>query len=200
MSAQPPDADSIHWRRLAWQPTLAGARVAVRPARESDREATFEAANDPLIWEQHSDRDRYTRPVFDRFFDGALACGGGLAILEHATGQVVGSTRFYDWDASVRSVVIGYTFIVRRLWGTGFNRELKDLLLDHAFRWADSAWFHVSPGNIRSQRALGKLGARLDREELVLVAGVMSPRLLYRVERADWLSRVRGAVGVEDQS
>jgi RimJ/RimL family protein N-acetyltransferase len=45
----------------------------------------------------------------------------------------------------------------------------------------DLVWFHVSPGNLRSQRALEKLGARRDREELVSVDGVPSPRIIYRL-------------------
>ncbi len=167
-----------------WLAVLEGSVAALRPVTEVDRDATFRAASDPLIWAQHSAHDRWQRPVFDRFFDDALSCGGGLTILEKQTGSVVGSTRFYDWNLSDTSVVIGYTFVVRRLWGTGFNAEVKRLMLAHAFQWATTVWFHVSPGNIRSQRALDKIGAVLDRQEDVLVAGVMSPRMIFGVQRA----------------
>ena len=169
----------------SWTPVLEGSVAALRGVTEVDREATFRAASDPLIWEQHSERDRHTRAVFDRFFDGALSCGGGMTIVEKQSGIAVGSTRYYDWNLSDASVVIGYTFVVRRLWGTGFNAEVKRLMLAHAFQWATTVWFHVSPGNIRSQRALGKIGAVLDRQEDVLVAGVMSPRMIFRVRRDD---------------
>ena len=166
-----------------WQPTLAGERVRLRPLRESDRDAMHAAASDPAVWAQHSERNRHERPVFDRFFDGALAGGGALAVEDAATGRIVGGTRYYDWNPADRSVVIGYTFLERARWGDGTNREMKRLMLDHAFRWARTAWFHVSPGNLRSQRALEKIGARRDREEMVPVGGVPSPRVIYRVDR-----------------
>jgi len=165
-----------------WQPTLRGEHVQLRPIRADDLDALHAAAADPLVWEQHSERNRHERPVFERFFAGALECGGGLVALD-AAGQVIGSSRYYDWDPSDRSVVIGYTFLARAHWGTGANREMKRLMLDHAFRWAQTAWFHVSPGNVRSQRALERIGARLDRQQDVSVGGVMSPRMIYRLDR-----------------
>lgn len=173
-----------------WQPVLAGGRVRLRPLRESDRDALHAAASDPRVWEQHSERDRHERPVFDRFFDGALALcaapatGGALVTEDAANGRVIGSSRYYDWNPADRSVVIGYTFLERAQWGTGANREMKRLMLEHAFRWARTAWFHVSPGNARSQRALEAIGARRDREEIVPVGGVPSPRVIYRIDRA----------------
>ncbi|MFM7798449.1 MAG: GNAT family N-acetyltransferase, partial [Planctomycetota bacterium] len=107
-----------------------------------------------------------------------------LVAEDAATGRVFGSSRYYDWNPTDRSVVIGYTFLERAQWGTGANREMKRLMLEHAFRWARTAWFHVSPGNVRSQRALQAIGARRDREELVPVGGVPSLRVIYRIDRA----------------
>lgn len=167
-----------------WQPTLRGPSLSLRPVTPGDLDTLHAAASDPLIWAQHSETNRHERAVFERFFAGALACGGGLVVQEISSGRVVGSSRYYDWNPSDRSVVIGYTFLARHLWGTGANRELKRLMLDHAFRWAVTAWFHVSPGNLRSQRALGGIGAHLHAREQVMVGGVPSPRLIYRIDRA----------------
>ena len=172
-----------------WRPTLAGARVRLRPLLEADRDALHAAAADPEVWAQHSERNRHERPVFDRFFDAALALGadaaaGGALVAEDAvTGRVIGSSRYYDWNPADGSVVIGYTFLERARWGDGTNREMKRLMLEHAFRWARTAWFHVSPGNLRSRRALEAIGARRDREEMVPVGGVPSPRVIYRIDR-----------------
>ena len=82
------------------------------------------------------------------------------------------------------SVVIGYTYLERAHWGGATNREVKALMIAHAFRFARTVWFHVSPGNARSQRALERIGARLDRREMVPVAGVPSERMICRVDRA----------------
>ena len=58
------------------QPTLEGASLLIRPLREDDWEALFAVASDPLIWEQHPEKDRHTSVVFRRFFDEAMASGG----------------------------------------------------------------------------------------------------------------------------
>lgn len=167
-----------------WQPVLRGPAIHLRPIRADDFDALHQAASDPLIWAQHSEPNRHERDVFRRFFDGALACGGGLVALDATTGRVIGSSRYYDWNPVDRSVVIGYSFLERAQWGTGANREMKSLMLAHAFQWAGIAWFHVSPGNIRSQRALERIGAQLDRSEQVPVGGVLSPRLIYALRRS----------------
>jgi RimJ/RimL family protein N-acetyltransferase len=152
--------------------------------RADDFDALHQAASDPLIWEQHSVPDRHERDVFRRFFDGALACGGGLVAQDPATGRLIGSSRYYEWNPVDRSVVIGYSFLERAHWGTGANREMKSLMIEHALRWAETVLFHVSPGNMRSQRALEKIGAQLLERTEVLVGGVMSPRHIFAIRRS----------------
>lgn len=168
-----------------WQPELRGERVCLRPIRPSDLDALHAAANDPLIWAQHSETNRHERLVFEKFFAGALACGGGLVAADPSSGRPIGSSRYYDWNPVDRTVVIGYSFLERARWGDGTNREMKRLMLDHAFRWAVTAWFHVSPGNLRSQKALERFGAMLHDRQQVMVSGVPSPRLIYRFDRPE---------------
>jgi RimJ/RimL family protein N-acetyltransferase len=172
-----------------WQPTLRGEGLMLRPVRADDLDALHVVGGDPLVWAQHSERNRHERPVFEKYFAGALASGGGLVAVESERARLIGSSRYYDWNPAERSVVIGYTFLARDHWGKGTNRLMKRLMLDHAFRWADVVWFHASPGNTRSRRALERIGARLDREELVPVGGVPSPRCIYRIDRAAWACR-----------
>jgi len=117
-----------------WQPTLRGERILLRPIRSEDLDALHAAASDPRIWAQHSASTRHERREFERYFAGAIASGGGLVVVEVDTGRLVGSSRFYDWNPAERSVVIGYTFLERAHWGSGTNREMKRLMLAHAFR------------------------------------------------------------------
>ena len=170
-----------------WQPTLRGERVTLRPIRaddpSSDLDAMHAAASDPAVWAQHSEKNRHERAVFERFFKGAVESGGGLVVVDNATGAVIGSSRYYDWNPADESVVIGYTYLARAYWGGAVNGEVKRLMIAHAFRLARTVWFHVSPGNVRSQRALERIGARFDRREMVPVGGVPSERMIYRVDR-----------------
>jgi len=169
-----------------WQPTLHGAKVMLRPMKQDDLDPLHAAASDPLIWAQHSVRNRHLRAVFERYFSGGMACGGSLVAVDRSSGRLVGSSRYYGWDAGERSVIIGYTFLERAHWGTGTNRQMKRLMLDHAFRWASVVWFHVSPENLPSQRALERIGATMHARQEIDVDGTPSTRLVYAMRPGDF--------------
>jgi len=141
------------------QPTLRGELLELCPLEEHDFDALFAVAADPLIWEQHPASDRNEEAVFREFFRGAMACGGAFKVLDLKTGAVIGSSRYCAYDAARREVEIGWTFLARSHWGGAYNREMKRLMLDHAFRFVDRVFFLVGPENRRSQRALEKIGA-----------------------------------------
>ena len=141
-----------------FQPTLTGSRVEIRPIRADDWPEMFAAAADPLIWEVHPARDRYQEPQFRDFFDGALASGMAFAILDRATGQIIGSSRYHNYDPQRRELEIGWTFLARSYWGGSYNREIKQLMLGHAFGFVDTVIFMVGETNWRSQKAMEKIG------------------------------------------
>jgi N-acetyltransferase len=142
-----------------FQPTLSGEQVTLRPLRQEDWEALFAVANDPLIWVQHPQPDRHKEEVFRAFFRRTLASGGALLVLDARTGAAIGSTRFSEYRPEQSEIEIGGTFLARAFWGGPYNREMKQLLLAHAFQFVDAAVFCVGIQNMRSQRALEKLGA-----------------------------------------
>lgn len=140
------------------QPILRGESIGVRPLRAEDFDALYSVAGDPLLWEQHPVRDRYRLNVFREFFEEALRSGGALAV-ETIEGKLIGSSRFHDFDPLRGEVEIGWTFLARAHWGGQTNRELKSLMLGHAFQFVERVTFSAGPENRRSQRALEKLGA-----------------------------------------
>jgi RimJ/RimL family protein N-acetyltransferase len=140
------------------QPTLRGRLLEVRPLREDDYDALYAAARDPLIWEQHPD-ERHREEVFGAFFAEHLATGGALAVVDVRSGEVIGTSRYHDYDPVRSEVEIGWTFLARAYWGGAYNGELKRLMLEHAFQSVETVLFVVAPGNLRSQRAVEKLGA-----------------------------------------
>jgi N-acetyltransferase len=170
------------------QPTLTGELVELRPLRPEDFDALFAAAGDPLIWEQHPESDRYTREVFQRYFDGAIASRGAFVVIERATGRVIGSTRYHDLSESgLGQVEIGFTFLERKFWGGAYNGEMKSLLLDHAFRFVNRVVFVVGVNNLRSQKALEKIGARFShRVERRNRDGSVQPNLVFAIEKRHW--------------
>ena len=170
-----------------FQPTLVGQAISLRPLRAEDFERLYAAASDPLIWEQHPEPTRYQRKVFESgFFAGALASGSAFVVTDNASGEVIGSTRYYEWNPNLKEVAIGFTFLARSHWGGEANREMKCLMLDHAFRWCKVVWFHVGLSNWRSRRAVEKIGGRLSHEDAKIIqGGVERVRAYYRID-APW--------------
>ncbi len=141
------------------QPRLAGDLLELRPLRADDFAALYATAADPLIWEQHPDSERHREDVFRGYFADQLASGGGLAVIDRRDGRVVGSSRYHGYDGERSEVEIGWTFLARSHWGGETNRELKALMLGHAFGSVERVLFRVHTANARSRRAVEKLGA-----------------------------------------
>jgi len=141
------------------QPVLIGELVELRPLREEDFPTLFAVASDPLIWEQHPQPDRYTEPVFRQFFRGGMESGGAFIVVDRKDGRVIGSSRFAEYDETKSEIEIGWTFLARSHCGGRHNREMKRLMLAHAFRFVRRVIFRVGPLNRRSQRALENIGA-----------------------------------------
>jgi len=134
--------------------------VEVRPLAPWDFDALFQAASDPLIWRQHPENDRYKREVFQKFFDGALESKSAFAVVDRKSGRIIGSSRYCNLNSAQSEVEIGWTFLERAYWGGAYNGELKRLMLEHAFRFVHRVVFVVGEHNLRSQKALQKIGAK----------------------------------------
>jgi RimJ/RimL family protein N-acetyltransferase len=153
------------------QPVLKGELLELRPLRPEDFQDLYAVASDPMIWEQHPAKDRYQENVFNEYFLAALESGGALIAIDSRNGRVIGATRFHGYDQERSEIEIGWTFLARSHWGGVYNREMKQLMLRHAFRFVNSVVLYVSPQNLRSQRAVEKIGgvrvgSRIDPEGL----------------------------------
>ena len=169
------------------QPRLANALVRIEPLAAADFEALYAVARDPGIWEQHPNPDRHRREVFETFFRGAIESRGALLVFDAVSGALIGSSRYYDLDAAAGTVAIGYTFIDRAHWGRGHNRALKTLMLDHAYGQVERVLFHVGERNLRSRRAMEKLGAVLIGQAPIAYHGEPANlNVIYAIDKAAW--------------
>jgi RimJ/RimL family protein N-acetyltransferase len=141
------------------QPILRGELLRLRPLRPEDWDDLYAVASDPLIWEQHPSRDRNKEEVFKGFFSEALASGGALIAIDAKDGRVIGSSRFHGYDREKSEIEIGWTFLARSCWGGIYNAEMKELMLRHAFKFVQNVVFVIGSQNLRSQRAVEKIGA-----------------------------------------
>jgi RimJ/RimL family protein N-acetyltransferase len=140
------------------QPTLKGKLIELRPLRAEDFDALYAVAADPLIWEQHPANDRWKDDVFREFFRGAMESGGALIAIDAKDGRVIGSSRYHGYDPVKSEVEIGWTFLARSHWGGFYNGEMKRLMLKHAFQFVNSVIFVVGTQNVRSQKAVERIG------------------------------------------
>jgi RimJ/RimL family protein N-acetyltransferase len=140
------------------QPSLTGKLLVLRPLRPEDFHDLYAVESDPLIWEQHPSSDRYQEEVFKKFFRDALESGGALIAIDSKDGRVIGSSRFHGYDQEKSEIEIGWTFLARSHWGGIYNGEMKELMLRHAFKFVESVVFLVGPQNLRSQKAVEKIG------------------------------------------
>jgi RimJ/RimL family protein N-acetyltransferase len=115
------------------QPTLTGPTLTLSPTAQEDWAELFAVAADPLVWEVHPSSDRWQEDVFLRFFAEGIASGGMLTARHAASGAVIGSSRYSTEFAEDGEVEIGWTFLSRAHWGGSANREMKHLMLTHAF-------------------------------------------------------------------
>jgi N-acetyltransferase len=147
------------------QPTLTGKLIELRPLKPTDFDELFAAASDPLIWEQHPENTRYKREVFQTYFDSAIESKGAFAVVDRKTGKIIGSSRYWNLKPEESEVEIGWTFLQRAYWGGEYNREMKQLMLDHAFKFVARVVFVVGENNLRSQKAMQKIGGRFWKKE-----------------------------------
>ncbi|MBI3699993.1 MAG: GNAT family N-acetyltransferase [Afipia sp.] len=171
-----------------FQPTLTGETIVIRPIEPADWKELFAAAADPDIWRLHPATTRYTEPVFREFFDNAVASKMAFVFVERTGGRLIGSSRYFGYDPQKSEVEIGWTFIVRDHWGGKTNREIKRLMLDHAFTFVDNVIFWVGETNWRSQRAVEKIGGVRREGTLLREATGNAPHVVFDLSKARYLA------------
>jgi RimJ/RimL family protein N-acetyltransferase len=147
------------------QPILENESVRIRSLENGDFESMYKVARDPLIWEQHPCK-RYLRTEFKKFFTESIESKGALTIIDKITSKIIGSSRYKKIDGFQNGVEIGWTFLERKYWGGKYNKQVKDLMIDHAFKYVENIIFYVDKNNFRSQRAVEKLsGQKIEKSE-----------------------------------
>jgi RimJ/RimL family protein N-acetyltransferase len=160
-------------------PFLKGQTVFLQPAREEDRELIRPLAKDPRLWEFTKTLlidDAYDSR-FDAYFDEALRLpelDGRAFIIRTAgdgnsprpgeipllRGSIIGMSRLFHVEWKDKRLEIGHTWYIPDVWGKVYNKECKLLLLQYAFEQLhlQRVEFRVAHQNIRSQRAVEKIG------------------------------------------
>lgn len=170
------------------QPTLENKLIKIVPLELDDFETLYAIASDPLIWEQHPNKDRYKQEVFENFFKGAMESKGAFLVYDKVNNVPIGSSRFYVVEGNENVIAIGYTFISRDHWGGNYNPALKKLMMDYAFQFVDSVIFHIGAMNVRSQKAIERLGAiKIDEKDVAYYGEPSKRNFIYEIKKMDWM-------------
>ena len=174
---------------------LAGRHATLEPLSRAHEPDVRAAAADGELW-----RLWYTSvpapEAVAGWIDSALAMRekrGALTfvIRDNASGDIVGSTRYFNVDATHRRVEIGHTWHARRAQRTAINTECKLLLLAHAFEVLDciAVEFRTNFFNFQSRAAIARLGARQDgilRNHQILPDGTLRDTVVFSISAAEW--------------
>lgn len=174
---------------------LEGEQVRLESLLLSHEAALNKAAADGELWNSQftiipspEETASYIKAALD-----AQATGRELpfVIVRKSTGQVVGTTRFYNIDRENRSVEIGYTWLALSAQRTAVNTESKLLLLRHAFEtWGCiRVSFVTHARNEQSQKALLRLGAKFEgilRNHLIMPGGRYRDSASFSIIDSEW--------------
>ena len=176
--------------------TLTGKVVRLEPLRKEHAEALFRAAQDPTIWSYMPYNPSLSMAAMYSWLEDALeaqALGKELpfVIVQRATGEVVGSTRYLTIVAKDRGLEIGGTWLARAVQRSPVNTECKYLLSCHAFETlgAIRVQFKTDSRNLTSQRAIERLGAIKEgvlRNHMILPDGYYRHSVYYSILDTEW--------------
>jgi RimJ/RimL family protein N-acetyltransferase len=183
-------ADENEGSSFDLQPFLENDLLLLRPLKEEDFEDLFRVASDPDIWEQHPAKDRSQRNGFRHFFADAMSSKGAFAVIDKKKGEIIGSTRFHRVKETGKAIEIGWTFLARHYWGGVYNRSMKELMIVYAFQFVENILFYINEKNIRSQKAIEKLGGK----QIFTLEGYNlevkpASSVIYLINKKNWESK-----------
>jgi len=173
--------------------TLRGSRITLRPLAPGDAPALFAVTPRTTFPYFLSWPTEWTPDAFDRWLRTHIANPKtrAFAVIDSATGNVIGSTSYMDIDPANRCVEIGATWYAPSHRGTQVNPECKLLLLGHAFEKLDCVrvTLKCDSRNLHSQRAIAKLGAVREgvlRKHRIQPDGFVRDTVYFSVIAEEW--------------
>jgi RimJ/RimL family protein N-acetyltransferase len=176
--------------------TLRGARLLLTPLRLSDAPDFVRALGGPAEAAEVTAHLSYRSPDLvgaRRVITAALTTADQLAFAQRlaGTGELVGTTSFYEIDPGRSAVAIGHTWLARPYWRTGLNTESKLVMLRHAFETlqAERVVWHTDIRNLRSQAAIERIGATREgilRHHRRRPDGSLRDTVQYSMIRPEW--------------
>lgn len=143
---------------------------------------------DDAVWEIYP--NRWAGEDFDAAFDATIANPDRCPFLIHADGEAVGMSGFLHIHPDDNWLEIGGTYMTPSARGTGLNGRIKPLLIERAFGCGFTRIeFRIDQRNIRSQKAVEKLGAVREgvlRKQRITWTGHVRDTVIYSILADEW--------------
>tara|TARA_R110002110_G_scaffold110071_4_gene274411 strand:+ start:38714 stop:39313 length:600 start_codon:yes stop_codon:yes gene_type:complete len=173
---------------------LRGQYIRLEPLSQDHAQGLFNRGRHAPDW-QFMPRSCFIDLADTRqWIDEALAAADQQpwAIVENAKNKIVGSTRYLNIRPEHRSLEIGWTWLGQEWQRTGVNTEAKSLLLGNAFERLHClrVEFKVDARNLRSQRALERIGAMREgvlRKHMVVQGDFSRDSVYFSVIDSEWM-------------
>ena len=134
----------------------------IKKLKISDFNLLYDVGKNPSIWEQHPENDRWKLEKFKNYFNNGIQNEFGIyGIFDKKENRLIGSSRYYDYNKKKLAIKVGFTFLIPEYWGTSANYQIKVLMLTEAFKNLKKVYFDIGFNNLRSRKAIEKLGAVL---------------------------------------
>ncbi|GAC1417228.1 MAG: GNAT family protein [Flavisolibacter sp.] len=175
---------------------LIGHTVYLEKLEQSHVDSLRQIGRDERIWEFTKTIliNKYYEEQFNQYISAALPPNPtvqGFIIRQVKDHCLLGTTRFYDIDEKNKRLNIGYTWYIPAVWGKAHNKECKLLLLQYVFEVLkfNRAGFEVAHQNIRSQKAMEKIGATKEgvlRNHGYRGDGSLRDTVIFSIINAEW--------------
>ena len=174
---------------------LENSRVRLRPLELTDFEALKALAFDAELWRYTLTRadDAVSLAAYLRQAVEGRAQGQRypFAIIDRATGELAGSTSYYNVHEADQRLSIGYTWVGTKFQRSGLNRACKHLLLSHAFGAlnCERVELETDSRNHKSRTAMARMGATEEgtlRHHRLTQGGLRRDTILFSIIRPEW--------------
>ena len=175
--------------------TLSERGITLRPLTLDDEAGLVAAATDGELWQlrvtsvpEPENTRQYIETALQAWREGHRLA---LAVTDSVSGKVLGCTSYHDILPAVQRLEIGFTWYAASVQRTHVNTSCKLMMLTHAFEslGAKVVGWRTDNFNFASQRAIERLGAKLDgviRGHARRRDGTVRDTVMYSMTAGEW--------------
>lgn len=174
---------------------LSNQLISLVPITLEHIHAMRSLSSDSDIWKWYTEDltnpDELERWMLNRLHESSKGDQMTYTVILNESGKVIGSTSYGHIDWEEKGIEIGWTWLGKAYIGSGINKQMKFLMLQHAFEMMEIERLELRTDeqNIRSRKAMEKIGAQYDgvlRNHRRTQGGKRRNTVIYSIIRSEW--------------